>query len=312
MENKSKNDALKPSTSTLFIKDADRIDCASFEPNQGITGKSWHVDVFVTGELDHNGFVYDFSLLKKTVKNILKKSIDHALLIPIESKQVVFTNRDGEEHWSLQAKARLTNTDMEWQYTCPKGAVYPVRCTNITREIVEQECRRLIRHRLPSHISDVKVILRKEHGAKDESFFRYTHGITDHDGLCQRLFHGHRSKIEVYVGGEKRQDLERYVAHDLFGSIVHIASLSQIQAEDKPDLGIDRTAEGYTSLAYSGNLGGYQAKIPTNRIFFVPHQTSIERITAQIAEHLIDKFNLRAGVRVLCYEGIDKGSLIEL
>ena len=311
MENNTGNGDSEKATGTLFIKDVDRIDCASFEPNQGITGKSWYVDVYVTGELDHNGFVFDFSLLKKTVKNILKKTIDHALLIPIESQQVVYQTSGSDEQWILRAKARLTNTDKVWEYTCPKGAVYPVRCTRITREIVEQECRRLVRHRLPPHISDVKIQLRKEVGHPSDSFFRYTHGITDHDGHCQRLFHGHRSKIEVFVGGERRKDLEQYIANDLFGSIVHIASLRQL-AGSKAELGIDRSSEDTIELAYQGTQGNFKACIPANRVYFVAEQTSVERITAQLAGHLVAKFNLQAGVRVACFEGIDKGAVVDL
>ncbi len=295
---------------TLFIKDVDRIDCATFEPNQGVTGKSWYVDIYVTGILDSNGFVHDFSLLKKLVKNVLKSTIDHSLLIPIQSKQVAYETENLSELWTLNAKARLSGVDSTWVYKCPKGAVYPVRCVKISREILEQECRKLIRHRLPEDVHDVKVVLRKEGGKKDDSFFRYTHGITGHEGLCQRLFHGHRSLIEVYVADEQRPDIERYIAHDLFGSIIHIASLDQV-IKGESALGVSKDSKESTTLSYEGTHGYFEATIPTNRIFFVSHFTSIECIAREIADHIIEKFNLRANVRVVCYEGIGKGAVAE-
>ena len=81
----------------LFVKDVDRIDCSIFDPSTGITGQSWHVDIAIEGELDENGFVHDFSLVKSLVKETLKSSVDHALIIPIKSKYIEFKESDSEE-----------------------------------------------------------------------------------------------------------------------------------------------------------------------------------------------------------------------
>ncbi|SME87723.1 6-carboxytetrahydropterin synthase [Pseudobacteriovorax antillogorgiicola] len=296
---------------TLFIKDVDRIDCATFDPSVGVTGKSWYVDVEVGGALDDNGFVYDFSLLKKLVKKILKETVDHALLIPIKSSSVEFESAGDNERWTLSAKTKLIGNNSTWTYECPKGSVYPVRSLKITRNIIEQECTKLVRHRLPNTIQKVAVKLRKEEGDAHSTFFRYTHGITGHEGLCQRLFHGHRSRVEVFVADERRTDLERYVAHDLFGSIVHIASVDQVTSGVyEPGMRMNRDES--VSLAYTGSLGTYKAEIPLSRTFFVKSFTSIESITTEVAMHLKERFHIQAPVRVHCYEGIDKGAITEV
>jgi 6-pyruvoyl-tetrahydropterin synthase len=297
-------------TGTLFVDDVDRIDCAVFDPSIGVVGQSWFVDIEVSGQLDDNGFVYDFSHLKKMVKAVLKKSVDHALLIPIMSKHVHFQDDPSGEFWQLKAKTRLTGIDSDWTYKCPKGAVYPVRAVKVTREALEQECTKVLRHRLGQDISRVQVRLRPEEGQSGDTFFRYTHGITQHEGACQRLFHGHRSRLRVYVADERRHDLEQYIAHDIFGSIVHIASIRQV-ISGVHELRARPSSPEPVTLGYEGSYGNFQATIPANRIFFVEQATSIECLTQEIATLLAHKTNERATIRVCCFEGIEKGAIAE-
>ena len=56
---------------TLFIKNIDTIDLALWKDN-ALKGASFHVSVKVFGDLDQNGFICDFSVLKKAIKSILK------------------------------------------------------------------------------------------------------------------------------------------------------------------------------------------------------------------------------------------------
>jgi 6-pyruvoyl-tetrahydropterin synthase len=292
---------------TLFVKDVDRLDCAVFDPSLGVVGQSWYVDIEVTGQLDENGFVYDFSHLKKLVKLVLKQSLDHALLIPIQSTHVRYQESESGEIWYLKAKGRLTGANSEWVYACPKGAVYPIRSVKVTESLIEAECTRLIRHRLNSGIQKVAVKFRPEIGEATDSFFRYTHGISGHQGLCQRLFHGHRSRVEVFVGGERRRDIEQYIAHDLFNSIVHIASKTQLV--DAPKHYVLSGPEDETiNLAFEGTLGSYEASIPKNRIYWVEDHTSIECISQALAAHIAERLNHSCEVKVFCFEGIDKGA----
>lgn len=282
---------------SLFIADVDRIDCAVFDQSLGVIGKSWFVDVMVEGALDSNGFVYDFSILKKMIKKILKESVDHALIIPILSESVQFELNQTNESWSL-----TTDHNKEvWNYSCPKGAVYPIRAHRITRDLIASECSKQIRHRLPEAIEKVQVTLRSEESS-DDTFFCYTHGITGHQGLCQRLFHGHRSKIDVFVNEVKRPDLEKYIAKDLFKSHVHIASRDQI---------LDRGSEEADSvhITYTSNAGTFTGEIPSHRVFLVPHFTSIESISNHLAQHLKEHLGTTDMVRVHCYEGIGKGAI---
>jgi 6-pyruvoyl-tetrahydropterin synthase len=314
MEEKTTPQSGKERFGRLFINDVDKIDCAIFDPSVGVVGQSWIVDITVSGQLDSNGFVYDFSHLKKLVKQVLKASLDHTLIIPVQSKLVHYQDTDRGELWRLQAKSRLTGVNSEWSYLCPKGAVYPIRSVQVTRETVEQECSRLVRHRLPEEVHSVEIHLRKEEVLAGQAFFRYSHGITGHEGLCQRLFHGHRSLIEVYVADERRHDLEQWLAHEVLGSVVHIASMSQLvnpAADLRP--GVRSEHQTPLTLAYEASKGRYEATVPANRVFLVENETSIEAITQELARLIASEgVDLGAPIKVKCFEGIGKGAIAEL
>jgi 6-pyruvoyl-tetrahydropterin synthase len=304
----------KERTSRLFINDIDKIDCAIFDPSVGVVGQSWYVDITIAGSLDPNGFVYDFSHLKSLVKQVLKATIDHTLVIPVQSKLVHYQETERGELWRLQAKSRLTGVNSDWTYLCPKGAVYPMRAINVTRELIEAECSRLVRHRLPEEITSVEVHLRKEEVVSGQAFFRYSHGISGHQGLCQRLFHGHRSLIEVQVADERRHDLEQWLAHEVLGSVVHVASLRQL-VNPPADIRAGARAENThpITISYKGSLGNYEATVPANRVFITEEETSIESIAFELAKLIASEgIEMDGPIRVKCFEGIGKGAIAEI
>ncbi len=299
--------SIKPAEGSMFIRDVDRIDCAVFVPSRGIVGHSWYTDIEIKGQLGREGFVYDFSLLKKLVKKILKDSVDHALLIPIQSDLVHFSRCKDGEHWQLQCK----NSKEVWEYICPSGSVFPIQSKAITKEQLEREISRLVKHRLPGHINSVSINLRDEEINETEAYFHYTHGIREHDGLCQRTFHGHKSKLEVFYGDERRVDLEHYITRSLFGNSIHIASDCQITNGETTNL---KPNENSSILTYESSMGYYEARIPNSRLFKIPSKTSIEAISNQLANLIKDKLAKEYGqltkeVRVIAYEGIGKGAI---
>lgn len=295
---------------TLFIKDVVKVDNAIFDPSLGVVGQSWHLDVTLWGTLDPNGFVFDFSELKSLIKTTTKGTIDHALLLPVGSQLVHFSETADGEQWHLKSKGRQQQGSFDWDYRCPKGAVYPIRAVGITPAIIEQECGRLLRHRLPASIHKISVKLRDEAAESAAAFFRYTHGVTGHNGLCQRLFHGHRSRIEIVVGDERRPDLEHYVARELLGGIVHIACPSQV-IEGTVELGTRGKVGQTVRLRYSGSLGSYEALLPAERVFMVGPDTSIECIAQTLIDVLVKSEGLSDSIKLTIYEGIDKGSIAE-
>ena len=293
--------------STLFVRDVGKIDSAMFDPGAGISGQSWYVDVWLTGTLDENGFVFDFSPLKALIRNTLSSTLDHALIIPVGSQTVQFSEFDRGERWTLKSKARGESKDARWDYTSPKGSVFPVHTVALKTANIEQEFARILRHRLPPSVHQLAVKLREESIAPTEASYRYTHGITGHNGLCQRLFHGHRSRMEIYIGEERRPDLEHFVVREVFGTNVHIATLNQIKSGNG-EVGCRGKTDEPVTLAYSGTLGSFEATMPSNRVFFVENETSVESLAREVARLIKREERPTDKIRAVCYEGIDKGA----
>ena len=293
--------------STLFVRDVGKIDSAMFDPGFGIIGQSWYVDVWLTGTLDENGFVYDFSALKSLIRQTLASTLDHALILPVSSQNVGFSEFDNTERWILKSKARGDSSEARWDYISPKGSVFPVHSVGLKTTNIEQEFNRLLRHRLPPTVHQLSVKLREESIAPTEASYRYTHGITGHNGLCQRLFHGHRSRIEIYIGEERRPDLEHFVVREIFGTNVHIATLNQIKSGDG-EVGYRGKTDKPVTLSYTGTLGNFEATLPSNRVFFIENETSVESLAREVARLIRREEKPTDKIRAVCYEGIDKGA----
>jgi 6-pyruvoyl-tetrahydropterin synthase len=309
--NKTQQTVETVQTGTLFVRDIAQIDCAIMDPSSGVSGQSWHVDLTVSGVLDANGFVVDFSPLKSMVRQVLKESVDHALLLPVGSQTVQFSDSANGESWRMRCRPRNSQSDHIWDYQCPKGAVLPIRAVGIKASVVEQEVARILRHRLSERVRNISINLREEKTDSTEATYRYTHGITGHDGLCQRLLHGHRSKIEIFIGEERRPDLEHYIVREVFGSSVHIATPDQIESGNG-EIGQRGKTDAHMTLAYKGSLGAYRLTLPSSRVFLVERETSIECISTVIAQVLKREENPRDRLRVICYEGINKGAVAEI
>jgi 6-pyruvoyltetrahydropterin/6-carboxytetrahydropterin synthase len=86
----------------LRFSSAHMIPCHEF--CGGIHGHSYHVDVKVEGERDGPfGFVIDFKTVKEFVRKICKK-LDHKLLIPLESDEILFFNTKDSVDFSIGNK----------------------------------------------------------------------------------------------------------------------------------------------------------------------------------------------------------------
>lgn len=296
---------------TIFLYDVTKVDCAMFDPSKGVYGQTWRVDLTLSGPLGPTGFVYDFSHLKRLARQVLKSSIDHALIIPINSQSVRFRGQNRGECWSMRSRAGKSSSECDWSYTSPGGSVFPSRTVALNRQALEQEVARSLRHRLPQEVTNISVVLREEDVDPTEAVVRYTHGIAKHEGMCQRLFHGHRCRIQVFVGDERRPDLEHYLARDVLGTHVHIATPSQFKS-GHIECGTRGLSNDPVTLAYEGSQGYFEATLPADRVFVVARETSVECIARELARLVKREENTSEKVRVVCYEGIDKGSIAEV
>lgn len=300
---------INTSVGSIFIKNVSMLDFAIFDPSSGIYGNSLEVDIIAKGVRNDKGFVIDFSHLKSACREILKNTIDHALVVPMRISGVSMKETNSQEIWTLNEKNEKYSFD--WIYSCPQGAVYPLDAEIVTTELLEKEIAKIILKELPNTVSEVIVSLKEAHYSESQTFFRYTHGLPLHEGLCQRLFHGHKSQLEVYVNEKKRKDLEEFVVNELFNHNVHIATLNQVKSGQ---LEVHHRSEKLSpiTISYEGGHGVFEAQIPAKNIFTILDDTSIESLTWQLAAILKSKIDTNDKIKVFCYEGINKGSMTQL
>jgi 6-pyruvoyl-tetrahydropterin synthase len=298
-------------TGTIFMRNITTIDSGAFDPVDGIIGFSWHVDIEVSGELDENHMVHDFSLVKKTARQLLLDTIDHALIIPVGSESVSLQITDsGTEAWILSS-SKENDDSTNWSYNCPKGATFPIKSKTLSTEIICAELNRKLADLLPETISSLSINLREEVLNPAQAVFRYTHGISSHSGYCQRLFHGHRSCLEVYINDVRQPDLEHYAVSEILGKNVHIASLEQIKSTGL-EAGTRADSPELIEIKYTSSDGEFSGNIPANRLFIVEGETSIENLSQMLAKVIRRKIGYSSDkIKVIAYEGIGKGAVSE-
>ncbi|MCY4443841.1 MAG: 6-carboxytetrahydropterin synthase [Proteobacteria bacterium] len=316
-----------PHLGRVFVEALDSIDVAFWHKHRPV-GQSYIVDCELAGTLDEQGFVMDFSSLKTHLKALLKKHIDHRLLLPLGDpcyelsqedpssivwKATKYSDNDSAVH-GLQTHLH-TNNEEAFYYRGPAESVIACECMEVDAVFFSDWLQKFLQRKLSedelfSRISDVRLRLRKE--VTSEYTFHYTHGLPQHKGLCHRLFHGHRSKLRVYVDGKVRIDMAKYLVKDyLKGEPFHLAEPSQIVSSRFMEVGsFGCKGEVYT-LSYSSMYGRFYATIPANHVLVIARATSIESLAFSLCQHL-RQVDPRHSYRVEVYEGVNKGAIATL
>ncbi len=289
-------------TGRMFVRDIDHLDCAIFDPDLGILGATWHVDVELAGELDNNGFVFDFGKIKQKFKQVLKETLDHALVVPQQYEGISILERG--EYLELKM---MTTRHESWGYTCPKAAVYFLAASSTRSRELAKALEMEMAAYIPDNVTELSVTLREESISAAEGVFQYTHGLVQHDGGCQRLFHGHRSRIEIFRGDVRAHDLEKTIAEDLFSNAIHLVSKEQVTGPC-PQVFEKGSKGGTLKLSYMSKEGRFQAEIPAHRALLLNDSTSIESLAQNIAE-FISNSRHEPDILVRCFEGINKGGI---
>lgn len=142
-----------------------------------------------------------------------------------------------------------------------------------------------------------------------ETVFHYTHGVAAHRGLCHRLWHGHSSRLEIRINGQRDHHLESQVVHQFFHTTpFHIAEPSQILSGHLWPRGECGPSGEMCELGYQGLSGEFRCTMPAERIYLIAPATSVECFAQTVAREL-KKSQPQNHIDVRIFEGIRKGGI---
>lgn len=274
--------------SCLFVEHLTVIDCAFLDAGRGLVGESWIVDLELEGDLDEQSMVLDFGEVKRRLKRAIDRSLDHTLLVPRQAGELSLAEQS-------ETVELLFRSDLgAFEHRSPTRAVSLIGCEVIDQAAVTAHLEAALAPELPPNVAQLRVALR--HERIDGAFYHYTHGLKKHAGQCQRIAHGHRSRVEVRIDGRRDGALEQRVA----------AGWLDIYLGTRADVVL--RGNGRVRFAYTAPEGRFELTLPENRVDYLDTDTTVERIADALADRLAP---VACGelLEVRAYEGVMKGAL---
>ncbi|WDE07982.1 6-carboxytetrahydropterin synthase [Thalassomonas viridans] len=301
----------------LFVNDLTVIDFSYLCKQRGIVGESWIVDVLLDGDLNEQSMVLDFAIVKKQIKAIIDDAVDHKLLLPNKEGALRVTDsidNDGHEYVDFAAVVG------SYYLQSPKCAFAKIDSEAITIEAVTAHLQTIIKQQLPGNIQGLTLNLRPE--KIDGFYYHYTHGLKKHDGNCQRIAHGHRSKIQLYKNDMRSISLEKnwckrwqdiYLASEEDRSSFEQIQLSAVAKEKLAEAKATQKASGekvsgHQYFAYHAPQGRFDIAVPENILEVVDCDSTVELLADYIARQL-KKTSPGDNFKVVAYEGVAKGAI---
>lgn len=279
----------------LFVDNLTVIDFAFLDANRGLVGESWIVDVELAGELDEQGMVFDFGHVKRSIKQVIDERVDHCLVVPMQSP-------------SLQAFRSENSTEVRWQM-CDGGQIYhrspltgmlPLPAASLSKAAVAAFLQTELLKILPNNVLAVILTLREE--AIDGPYYHYVHGLKKHLGNCQRIAHGHRSRIEIFRDGAASTALSTEWAQrwqDIYiGTEEDLTAVTHINNEP------------HAHFAYESTQGEYELRLPSRCVYLIDTDSTVEWIANHIAS-ACQQAHPASSIKVKAFEGVGKGAIAE-
>jgi len=275
--------------SILFVEQLTVIDCAYLDAARGLVGESWIVDVELEGELDDQSMVLDFGEVKKRLKRAIDAGFDHTLLVPARAASLESHCTGGRHELQFRTVFGLI------EHAAPEAAVSMIDGLHIDAAAVVEALKPTLQSIVPPSVAEVRVHLHEE--AIDGAQYQYTHGLKKHAGACQRIAHGHRSRVEVRRNGTRDRTAETRIASDW----------RDIYVGTREDRVFD--SNGVWRFAYVSHEGAYELSVPSQRCDLLDGDTTVERIAETWCERLRAEARPGERIEVRAYEGVMKGAI---
>jgi 6-pyruvoyl-tetrahydropterin synthase len=275
----------------LFVNQLTVMDFSCLHPSRGLVGESWQVDIELQGGLDEQGMVLDFSDVKRRVKQLIDERFDHRLLIPADHTKLEV---EGDRISFIQ------DNGLRIRHQGPPEAVQFIPGKEITPASTARAIQLALEPELPDNVLSVQLTLSPE--TDEGAWYQYSHGLKLHCGNCQRIAHGHRSRIRIWRDGVRDEVLEQSWAGLLRD--IYIGTESDLVAITSWN------DQSCFRFAYTAEQGDFELELAAERCYLINTESTVENIARHIREHL------EAGYpgnrfRVQAFEGIGKGAISE-
>jgi len=281
---------------TLFVDNLTVLDFSYLHAKRGMVGESWIVDLELSGDLDAQSMVFDFGHIKKLIKRTLDDCADHRLLIPLDNDQLT-QGTDGEERISVTWRYPSGEIKMR----APESSVLLVPGMEISKGTLALYLIEQVRREVPDNVTEVLLTLREEDFGT-APYYHYSHGLKKHDGNCQRIAHGHRSRIEISENGRRSRFWEKLWA-DRWEDI-YIGTRDDLEGTYY----IDEVP--HHRFRYESAQGMFELLIPEDHCYLIDTDSTVEQLASHIVNELVKEAPGKH-FRVKAFEGVAKGSLAE-
>ena len=165
---------------------------------------------------------------------------------------------------------------------------------------------------LPNTIQSIELNFTTEN--TPGHYYHYSHGLRKHNGNCQRIAHGHRSTLEIYIDHERKDTLEQ-----LSGLNAGETSIFKYLAQQKKTLltlftinaNPITTLNILTQQHHTLFLSEFELKIPVDRCELLQKESTVEHIADYIflkLQQIKQQFPKRS-LCVKAFEGYKKGAV---
>lgn len=274
----------------LFVDNLTNVDFSYLDHRRGVVGETWLANAGLDGALDSQGMVCDFGIVKKTLRNWLDEELDHRLLVPTRSPYLQL-EQDSDRiaiTWQLSDGEQI-------RVSGPEQAFALADVEEISTESIAAWSVLQLASAFPDSVEQLRLDFTSE--AIAGAYYHYSHGLKKHAGNCQRIAHGHRSTIRVFIGSERSEEWEKKWAE----------RWRDIYLGSREDLLTDSDWETLR-FAYSAQQGDFALEIPARRCEILDCDTTVEQLAQYIATAIAAQEPGRE-ITVRAYEGIGKGAI---
>jgi len=276
----------------LFVEQLCAVDFARLDGERGLLGDTWLLDVELEGSLDDQGMVFDFGRVKPAIKAVVDDTVDHRLLVPRRHGGLELDDRGDD------IRLRFRYGDRMICHRSPRDAVCLLDAEAVTTDVVARYLHDVVLGTLPDNVTGLRLGLREERISGP--WYRYAHGLRQHQGNCQRIAHGHRSRIEILREGRHCEASEHWLADRWRDA--YLGCRQDLTGEVKRD------GASYYAFSYRAPQGEFELEIDADRCELLDTESTVECI----AEHILGLLKSRepdVAFRVRAYEGVNKGAI---